>query len=258
MNKKDARKIIRQRIAPSIFDFCYITTKAHLKSFCKFKALLEEKHEPLNIIDVGCGYKPFQKLLKNEHVEKYVGIDFDINRSAADLVGSVENIPLENNLFNAVIASEVLEHTLNLERATSEIRRVAKNGALVYISTPFLLGEHGAPYDFHRITRYRYFELFKNDEILFLKETNASLATPSFVSNVMLENISIFKIIPILPQIFYFFNNILALLGEFLVWFIKFFGNIFLGKRKKWFEKIIKMYFYTMPGGFDVIVKIKK
>ena len=126
------------------------------------------------------------------------------------------------------------------------------------VSTPFIFGEHGTPYDFQRITRYKYFDLFKNDEIMFLQETNRSLATSFFIWNVVLENIAIFRIIPLVPHLIYCVNNILALLAEMVVDIAEWVGRRVFSKRQTWFENLWKSYFYTMPGGYSLIVKIEK
>lgn len=257
MDKKNANKIIRQRTHPSIFDFCYATTRTHFKAFLKFRKELEKKKQSLSILDLGCGYKPFKSLLSDLDIEKYIGVDFDKNRSSADIEAGVEKLPLSDNSFDAIIASEVFEHTLKLEQAIDELRRVAKNGALAYISTPFMFGEHGVPYDFQRITRYKYFELFKNDDILLIKETNNNLSTLFFLTNVCWE-LTFLKRIPILTHIFYLSNNICVLFCEIVVGLIDFFGQRIFSEKKKWFKEIFNNYFYTMTGGYDVIVRIKK
>jgi len=258
MTSAEAKKIIRQRTNPSIFDFCYITTRAHRKQFLTFKARLKGLGRPVRIIDIGCGQKPFLNLLNDLPIEKYVGVDFDAKRSIPDIIAPVDELPLENDYFDAVIATEVYEHTPRLEKAIAEMRRVMKNDALAYISTPFIFPEHGTPYDFQRITRYKYYDLFKNDEILLLRETNSSLATPFFLMNVVWENIAVIKSIPIIPSIIYFCNNVSALLGEAVVGFIRFGAAQIFPRRRDWLKKLLHSYFSTMPGGFDLIVRIKK
>lgn len=258
MSPKEAQRIIHQRTRPSIFDFCYITTRSHLKAFWRYKKLLQHEQRPLELLDLGCGQKPFQHLLKDVQLTKYVGVDFDSQRSAADVVAPVENVPLPDDSFDTVIASEVFEHTPNLEKAVAELRRLAKSGALAYISTPFMFPEHGTPYDFQRITKYKYFELFKHDEILLMQQTNSSLATPFFLFNVCWENITILKMIPVLTQLVYCWNNLCALIAEALVNIAHGVGLRIFWKKKEWFEKLFRIYFSSMPGGYDVIVRIKK
>lgn len=258
MNQKDAATIIRQRIKPRLFDFSYLATRAHLKAFLTFKKLLKARGESVKILDVGCGYKPFKTLFKDVDIVEYVGVDFDTTRSAADVVASVDNLPFPDHTFDAILATEVLEHTLHLEKGVRELRRVSKKGALLYISTPFVFGEHGTPYDFQRITRYKYFDLFKEDELTLLRGTNSNLATPFFVLNVCLETISILKKIPLLLPLIYFFNNVGALLLEAGLHVLRRSFEISFPKRRDWIQKLFSAYFYTMPGGYDVIVTIKK
>lgn len=259
MTKKEAAKIVRQRIKPNIFDFCFITTRSHLKAFRNFRHRLKSDFErPLTLLDLGCGYKPFKGLLTNVAIQKYTGVDFDTTRSAADIVAPVDDLPLDDHSFDAIIASEVFEHTLNLDKAINELRRVAKNGALVYISTPFMFPEHGTPFDFQRMTRYKYQDLFRHDEILSITPTNSSLATPFLLFNVCWENITLLKMIPVLAQLVYLWNNLWALLAEGLVRIAGAFGTVVFWKKKDWFQKIFKIYFSTMPGGYDVIVRINK
>jgi SAM-dependent methyltransferase len=258
MTPEESRNITRQRTAPSFFDFCYVTTHSHLKMFMEFKKILQKENKPIELLDVGCGYKPFQQILKEANIDKYIGVDFDRNRSMADIEATLDNLPLQDNSFDAIIASEILEHVPSLKKALSEIRRVAKNGSLLYISTPFIFGEHGAPYDFQRLTSYWYKEMFKQDEILLLKGTNSNLATPFFINNVVLENIAFLKILPLITPVFYFLNNFLALLGELTVSLITSIIRIIPLKHHAKATSLINIYFYSMPGGYDIIVRIRK
>lgn len=258
MQPQEAQRIVRQRTRPSILDFCYITTRAHLKAFFTFRTILKKSQQSFDLIDIGCGQKPFAELLRSVSIRKYTGVDFDTNRSKADVVAPADDLPFGDSTFDAVIASEVYEHTPHLDKAIAEMRRVVKNGAYVYISTPFMFPEHGTPYDFQRITQYKYRDLFKHDEILLIQPTNRSLATPFLLFNVCWENITIFKMIPILTQLVYLWNNLWALLVEAIVYMARFAGSLVFWKRKEWFEKLFKIYFSSMPGGYDVIVRIKK
>lgn len=258
MTDKEAQRIIRQRASPNILDFCYITTRSHLKAFLAFRDILTKGQLPVDLIDIGCGHKPFAGLLRNAGIQKYTGVDFDTNRSKADVIAPADDLPFEDGTFDAIIASEVYEHTPHLDKAIAEMRRVAKNGAHVYISTPFMFPEHGTPYDFQRITQYKYKDLFQHDEILLIQPTNSSLATPFLLFNVCWENITIFRMIPLLTQLVYFWNNLWALLAEGMVSVAHLLGATIFWRRREWFEKLFKIYFSSMPGGYDVIVRIKK
>jgi SAM-dependent methyltransferase len=47
-----------------------------------------------------------------------------------------DGLPFEDNFFDVIILSEVLEHLINPLKALSEIRRVLKNGGLLILTTP--------------------------------------------------------------------------------------------------------------------------
>lgn len=240
MTEKDAGKIVRQRVKPRIYDFGYLATRSHHNAFLRFKNIVSKTNKPLKVIDIGCGYKPFKELIRDVDIKEYIGVDFDTNRSGADIVAPINKIPLPDNSFDVVITSEVLEHALYLEESVSEMRRLSVNGALIYISTPFVFGEHGIPYDFQRITSYKYQQLFSQDEILELSPTNSSFSTPFYAMNLCFEAVRI----PAFSRIVHIINNCLAMAMEVL--------GVLLSKF------IDKRLIYNMPAGYDVIIRVKK
>lgn len=52
------------------------------------------------------------------------------------ILASVENMPFENNFFDKIIFTHVLEHLENPEKALSEIYRVLKKGRRMYLEVP--------------------------------------------------------------------------------------------------------------------------
>ena len=161
--------IIRERLNPRLYDFSYLMTRSFRQTMADFIDLTNKKKESLTILDLGCGYEPFKKLFpKNSN---YIGVDMSLN-SYADIIADNHQLPFKNNTFDIVIASEVLEHSSNEYQFIEELTRVSKNKALVFISLPFIFPEHGQPYDFQRLTKYKLKELFKNHKIISLKESN--------------------------------------------------------------------------------------
>jgi SAM-dependent methyltransferase len=68
-------------------------------------------------------------------------------------------LPFKDNYFDLVVSFEVFEHVFNLEDILTELRRVIKPGGKLYFTTPFLFPEHEAPFDYQRLTRYRWSQL---------------------------------------------------------------------------------------------------
>lgn len=240
------KKLInRQRIHPKIWDFFYLSLRNNIQVFKQFRDLvIREKRS--RILDVGCGFKPWLELFGKSSVE-YVGVDFDKESSSADFIASADKLPFPDNNFDALIYSEVLEHVQDLPAAIKEMHRVAKNGALVFISTPFVFPEHGAPYDFQRPTRFFYQNIFKNDEIIILRESNSSFSTVLVSLNLSIESIPFkIKIFKGIKYFVYAINNVLSILVDAIIKFI------FLKKQG------LRRYFYLMPLGFTLIARIKK
>lgn len=68
--------------------------------------------------------------LANEYKEKFH--DFQ-DKSVNFVAGYAEDLPYENNYFDVVIIRNTLDHVENPEKALSEVFRVLKPGAVVYI-----------------------------------------------------------------------------------------------------------------------------
>lgn len=263
MTNKDSIRIIRERTSPRVFDFSYIATRAHLKAFRQFAGLLSQYAKkscmPCAVLDVGCGYKPFREALVSAvPIGEYTGVDFDQSRSYADIEVPAEQLPFSDNHFDAVLATEIFEHTRDARVVVKEMRRVAKDRAIIYISTPFIFPEHGIPYDFTRFTRYALYDLFAHDEVLLCAPTNASPATVFYMCNICWKSITVLGRISVLTHLFYAVNNIVGLIAEWLVRLFGFLGSRMFWRRRAWFNECFENYFYRMPAGYDIIVIIKK
>lgn len=108
-----------------------------------------------NLLDIGCGTKPYQSLFK---VERYVGMDFvkdgSSHNSNADIVYDGKKFPVESDSFQYLLATEVLEHVFNPQEFMHECHRVLKKEGLFLITVPFVWDEHEEPYDFGRYSSF--------------------------------------------------------------------------------------------------------
>ena len=116
------------------------------------------------ILDVGCGKKIYRNIFINN---EYIGIDVKVSgrkkeEKFADLFFDGENIPFEDNYFDFIICTEVLEHCTKSSKLVSEIFRVLKTKGRALITVPFIWGEHEIPYDFRRFTSYGLKQEVKN------------------------------------------------------------------------------------------------
>jgi 2-polyprenyl-3-methyl-5-hydroxy-6-metoxy-1,4-benzoquinol methylase len=110
-----------------------------------FVAMLPRSSESA-ILEVGCGTGATGQLALREHkCAKYCGIELlsSAARSAERVLseviqGDVESlaIPWSPGTFDAVIMSEVLEHLRDPWKVLNDVRRVMREGGMVYASSP--------------------------------------------------------------------------------------------------------------------------
>jgi len=81
------------------------------------------------ILDVGCGTRKSDP--------DAIGIDVS-SRSAADIIWDLDEFPwpLENNAFDRIHMSHIIEHVRDVTRTMAEVFRVGRAGADVFVITP--------------------------------------------------------------------------------------------------------------------------
>ena len=117
----------------------------------------------MTLYDIGCGDKPFSDVLDGK-IKSYVGVDMgegfyddDFNEyhaSHVDLIGTAYDVPAEDQVADAVLSCQVLEHLERPVDALKETHRILKPGGYFFLALPYLFPIHAAPYDFGRYTSY--------------------------------------------------------------------------------------------------------
>lgn len=176
------------------------------------KIILLSKKLNGNILDFGCGSKPYLQYFA--HVQKYTGLD--IHKSGhlhhneqIDVYYDGKTIPFEENHFDAVFSSEVFEHIFNLPEVLPEIHRVLKPGGKLLFTCPFAWPEHEVPYDYARYSSYGIKYLIEQHGFKVLEQHK----TGHFFEVVM--QYLIFYIFCLLPKkpafLYYFFHQLFIL-----------------------------------------------
>tara|TARA_B100000941_G_scaffold240040_1_gene183356 strand:- start:875 stop:1510 length:636 start_codon:yes stop_codon:yes gene_type:complete len=104
------------------------STKIHIQSIL-------EKNKNWNVLDIGCGYSANKFANTICDVQDLSSFYKDKNFIKLDN----KELPFENNHFDFVITSHVMEHVENLSFFISEIERVSKKG---YIELPTKLEDN--------------------------------------------------------------------------------------------------------------------
>ena len=107
-----------------------------------------KKLKPGIVLDVGAKHSPYKKYIP---YTKYMRLDID-EKSQADICCDLHKINWQSDYFDTVIATEVLEHLYEPQRAIDEIYRVLKPEGICILSTRFIYPYHPGPKDYYRFT----------------------------------------------------------------------------------------------------------
>jgi SAM-dependent methyltransferase len=115
------------------------------------------------IIDVGAGECQYLNFFRHAH---YVSQDLCVGDQAwdysrIDIQSEIDSIPVASNSFDFVLCTEVLEHVAFPEKAFREFQRILKPQGKLFLTVPFVFGEHQIPHDYFRYTRFGLFHLAK-------------------------------------------------------------------------------------------------
>ena len=96
--------------------------------------ILEKDPESLTL-DLGCNDGPYQPYIK-----RYVGLDFAsafLNKiKAPSLQALAQKIPFRSNVFERILATDVLEHIWDRDQVLRECLRVLKRNGKIIVSSP--------------------------------------------------------------------------------------------------------------------------
>lgn len=110
-----------------------------------------------NLLDLGCGKVPLYEAYKDKilhcvcvdwentkHKNEFIDKNIDLNKE----------LPFEDNTFDTIILSDVLEHIQNPMFLWYEMNRVLKKDGILIMNIPFFYWLHEQPFDYYRYTRY--------------------------------------------------------------------------------------------------------
>jgi SAM-dependent methyltransferase len=109
------------------------------------------------LLDMGCGKAPLYGLYKHYctdiiltdwdntlHQNEHLDFTCDLNKP----------LPVDNNEFNTILLSDVLEHIVEPMPLWKEMHRILSPRGKVILNTPFMYWLHEQPYDYYRFTEH--------------------------------------------------------------------------------------------------------
>lgn len=129
-------KVIKKWIKPA-------NTLYHYRSSWVKKFISHFVERDKVVLDLGCGERKISK--------DVISVDLIKNKNV-DIVANAAEIPLRENSIDLIVCTAVLEHVEDVEKTITEMRRVLKNGGIIYLEVPFLQNYHAHPHDYRRFT----------------------------------------------------------------------------------------------------------
>lgn len=103
------------------------------------------------VLDVGAG--SFNRYDGLFDCDQYLKMDIQAGENI-NVVGSAEKIPFSDDIFDAIVCTQILGDIKNLNQAIGEFYRVLKPGGLILLTESFFDGMHDEPNDFWRFTNF--------------------------------------------------------------------------------------------------------
>jgi SAM-dependent methyltransferase len=103
-------------------------------------------------LDLGCGERPYQKFY-NKYFKKTISTDYVATKNT-DICADAQSLPFEDNIFDYILMTEVIEHIPDENKAIAEIYRVLKPGGILFLTWPFNYMMHEIPNDHARYTEF--------------------------------------------------------------------------------------------------------
>ena len=103
-----------------------------------------------NVLNAGAGKRDISPFIQGRLFNQELS---DGQHNSVDILAPLENIPMEDSFFDAILCNAVLEHVKDPNLVMTEFNRVLKMGGYLYLTIPFMQPEHRDPADFQRCTK---------------------------------------------------------------------------------------------------------
>ena len=208
------------------------------KRIAEFYDIALRKYAHGNLLDLGCGAAPlygfYRKFVDNNicvdwnnspHSSRYIDFACDLNQA----------LPFQENSFDTIILSDVLEHIRKPYSLLKEISRILTPKGKILINVPFYYWLHEEPHDYFRYTRYA-LETMTEEANLKIIELYPMGGSPEILADLLAKNIHSIRAV----------GKPLAIFVQKLAWFFI---------KTEWGNKISESSSHKFPLGYFLIAE---
>jgi SAM-dependent methyltransferase len=144
------------------------------------------------LLDLGCGKVPLFEAYR-DYVDDNICVDWENSLHKNPFLDRhcdlTLDLPFEEDQFDTVILSDVLEHIPEPLRLMNEISRILSPGGVLMMNVPFYYRLHEAPHDYYRYTEYalRRFIALSGLE---LEKLIPAGGTPEILADILAKNLN--------------------------------------------------------------------
>ncbi len=106
------------------------------------------------LLDLGAGSKPYAPLYESYFAD-CTSVDVPHSphdTTSVDVMAWADDLPFDDESFDVVLCTEVLEHCPDPRAVLREVSRILTSGGRAFVTTPFMVPLHELPYDYYRYT----------------------------------------------------------------------------------------------------------
>ncbi|MFK8183241.1 MAG: class I SAM-dependent methyltransferase [Phormidesmis sp.] len=152
------------------------------------------------LLDLGCGKVPLYHSYR-KHVSEVICVDWENSLHKNEYLDCVcdltQPLPFDNETFNTILLSDVLEHIPNPEQLWTEIARLLSPTGKLIMNVPFYYWLHEVPHDYYRYTDFALRRFVENAKMRTIK-LQAVGGTPEILADTLSKHL---KTIPVIGTV---------------------------------------------------------
>lgn len=156
------------------------------------------------LLDLGCGKVPLFSVYK-EYITENICVDCENTLHSNEYVDFecdlTKDLPFDDNEFDTLILSDVLEHIPKPEKLWKEMYRILSKNGMLILNVPFYYWIHERPHDYYRYTEFA-LKRFVDESGLSLVKLESIGGSPEVLADLLAKHVQFLPLIGVPLAIF--------------------------------------------------------